>query len=271
VRRVAYAPLLRKFGGRLRVFYVGGAPLDLDVAEYFVRIGISVYQGYGLTETSPIVAMNAPGANRLGSVGRPLPDVEVRIDTDVVAPSGEGAVLVRGPNVMLGYHRDPEATRATIDDDGWLDTGDLGHSDADGFLWITGRSKNVIVLANGKNVQPEEVEHVLEQSSLVREVCVLGRAATGGLADGSEEVHAVVVPTDDAKASRTGEELQALMQAEVHSLTERLATYKHPRTITVWTHELPKTATRKVRRSEVGALLAQATSHPAATSRQGNP
>ncbi len=255
-RRILARPVLHRFGGRLRAFYVGGAPLDPEVAEFFVRLGISVYEGYGLTETSPIVAMNAPGCTRLGSVGRPMPGIDVRIDRVPNAPAGEGEVLVKGPNVMLGYHRQPEATRETIDAAGWLRSGDLGHVDDDGYLWITGRSKNVIVLPNGKNVQAEEVEAVLEQSSLIREVCVLGTRATGGLADGGEEVHAVVVPSEEAIGSHTEAELQPLVEREVRRLATQLAAYKHPRSVTVSLQELPKTATRKVRRNEVAALVA---------------
>ena len=142
----------------------GGAPLDIGTLNFFESIGLPVYQGYGLAETSPVIASNGPTANRTGSVGKPLPEIEVMTDDD-------GEILTRGPHVMRGYFGNDELTASVIDADGWLHTGDIGHLDRDGFLFISGRKKNVIVLGSGKKVQPEELEAVLFEHPDIEEGC----------------------------------------------------------------------------------------------------
>ena len=156
---------------------------------------------------------------------------------------------------MLGYYRDPAATSAAINGDGWLRTGDLGHIDAGGFLHVTGRVKNLIVLPNGKNVQPEEVEAVLERLDSVREVCVFAGIGDHGLIAGTEQVHAVVVPSE-ALLDRglPVADITATLESEVRGAVQTLAPYKHPTRITISFDELPKTATRKVQRGRVAAL-----------------
>ena len=239
LRRLLFAPVHRRLGGRLRSMYSGGAPLDPEIVTFFDRIGIGLYQGYGLTEAAPTVAMNSPGHNRAGSVGRPLPGTEVRIGSD-------GEILVRGPGVMLGYWDDEAATREAVDADGWLHTGDLGRLDDDGYLFVTGRAKSLIVLDTGKKVQPEEVETALARGTMFSEVCVVGWRGAGGGRTG-EQVCAVVVPaapmTDEAATE------------EVRRLTSGLAGYKRPTVVSVHGGELPKTAKRSLRRAEVVKLL----------------
>ena len=254
-RRRLFSPVLRRIGPELRSFYVGGAPLEADVAEFFERIGVEVFQGYGLTEASPVVTMNSPRANRLGSVGRPLHGVEVRILSDAPQSAVEGEILVRGGNVMLGYHRNPDASAEVIDPEGWLHTGDIGFVDPDGFLHVSGRAKNLIVLPNGKNVQPEEVEAALERSGSIREACVFAGAGEHGLTQGTEQVHAVVVPSDAALASGLSEpETIEHVEDEARRAAAGLASFKRPARVTVSLEELPKTTTRKVRRSVVAAM-----------------
>jgi long-chain acyl-CoA synthetase len=254
-RRRLLAPVLRRIGPELRTFYVGGAPLEADVARFFQHMGVEVFQGYGLTEASPVVTMNAPRANRLGSVGRALPGVEVRILPDDSHPAGEGEILVRGPNVMLGYHRNPVASSQAIDPEGWLYTGDLGLIDSEGFLHVSGRAKNLIVLPNGKNVQPEEVEAALEQSESIGEACVFAGIGTHGVTEGTEQVHAVVVPAEAVLARRLGEEETVkYLEEEARRAVVGLAAFKRPARVTVSLAELPKTTTRKVRRNTVAAL-----------------
>ncbi len=169
--RVADALVFKKIraalGSRFRYAVSGGAPLSRDLAEFFLGAGVTIYEGYGLTETSPVICVNGPGRTRLGTVGRPIPGVEVRIAAD-------GEILSRGPHIMKGYFGKPEATAEAIDADGWFHTGDVGHLDADGFLKITDRKKDLIVLASGKKAAPQPIENDLKKSAFIELPIVLG-------------------------------------------------------------------------------------------------
>ncbi|MEX2142510.1 MAG: AMP-dependent synthetase/ligase [Pirellulales bacterium] len=155
------------FGRQLQIACSGGAPLADATAEFYQRHGIPLVQGYGLTESSPVISVSTPRAYKTGSVGRPLEGVEVKI-----APDGE--ILTRGPHVMLGYWKQPQATADTIDAEGWLCTGDMGHVDEDGFLWITGRKKELIVTAGGKNIAPAYLERLLAEDPLILQALIVG-------------------------------------------------------------------------------------------------
>ncbi|HEY3057077.1 MAG TPA: AMP-binding protein, partial [Thermoanaerobaculia bacterium] len=227
-RQFLFPELRRVAGHRVRRFICGGSPLDRDTFRFFNFLGAPIYQGYGLTETSPVVAVNGPRANRAESVGPPLPGTEVAIAAD-------GEILVRGPQVMRGYYNAPELTAETIDADGRLHTGDLGTIE-DGFLYVTGRLKELIVLADGRKVQPQEVESAIGQCALVKEVCVVPVEGERG-----EEVCAIVVsaaPSQD-------------VERDVRKLVTQLRDFKRPHRILVRSEELPKTRTMKVRRKEV--------------------
>ena len=227
----------------------GGAPLDLNVAKFFQRVGIQVYEVYGLTETSPIATINIERNRDLRSVGKPLPSYEAKTDPET------GELLLKGPSVMKGYHNQPELTREAVDEDGWFHTGDIAKIDESGRVYITGRIKNMIVLSGGKKVFPEEVESVLEKSDLFSEVCVFGVSREGGAKDGTEDIAAVVVPSEELRDKYNDEELDQLMKGEVKRLSQRLTPYNRPINITVLKQALPRTTTRKVQRKKVKELI----------------
>ena len=165
--RLVFSALRTALGGRIRFLVSGGAPLNADLACFFHGAGIPVYEGYGLTEAGPVVACNTPDRNRVGSVGTPLPQVSVRIADD-------GEVCVRGPNVMAGYYNRPEDTAAALDAEGWLHTGDIGAIDAQGFLAITDRKKDLLITSQGENVAPQPIEGRFRQEPLIEEACLIG-------------------------------------------------------------------------------------------------
>ncbi len=244
VRRKMFKTIIDGLGGKLECFICGGAPLEDNVAEFFERIGIPVFQGYGLTETSPTISTNRYGHSKIGTVGQPLPSVMVKI-----AENGE--ILATGPNVMQGYYNKPEMTREVIDEDGWFHTGDIGEIDKNGFLKITGRIKNMIVLGGGKKIFPEEVEAVLETSNLIKEVCVMSLTIKSGNKAGTEEVGAIITPADDL-LKKSDDEIQKELETEVKKLSDaNLAPYKAPTVVVVHREELPKTSTRKVKRKDL--------------------
>ena len=172
IKKLMFKPIHDKFGGYFEGCIAGGAPLDIEVARFFERIGIKVFQGYGLTETSPVVSVNYNKRHDIASVGQALPSYETKIDKET------GELMLKGPSVMKGYHNQPEMTADVIDADGWLHTGDIARISKDGHIYITGRIKNMIVLSGGKKVFPEEVETVLEKSEEFAEVCVMGNKNT---------------------------------------------------------------------------------------------
>jgi long-chain acyl-CoA synthetase len=240
-------------GGRLRFFISGGAALGRHNAEFFHAFGILILEGYGLTETSPVVSVNRPTDYRFGTVGKPIPGVQVRIADD-------GEILVRGPNVMLGYYNKPAETAEVIDPDGWFHTGDLGSRDADGFLSITGRKKDIIVLANGKNVAPVPIEEQLKTSPYIAEAVLFG--------DEQDVITALIVPqferlrewakmqgllaqSDAELVALT--EVKQLMKQEIDRLTSHLAEFEKVRRFTLLDHPFSietgeLTPTLKVRR-----------------------
>ena len=249
MRRKLFKKLHQNLGGKFFGCISGGAPLDVEVGEFFERIGIRVYQGYGLSETSPVVSVNYDKRGELASVGHPLSHFEAKVDEQT------GELLLRGPSVMKGYHNQPEMTAEVIDEDGWLHTGDIAKIDKDGHIYITGRIKNMIVLQGGKKVFPEEVEAVLEKSHYISEVCVLGTSRSFGSKDGTEEVTAVVVPKDELYNTYSDEDIDRMIKLEVKTLSSHLASYKRPTNVVISREPLPKTTTRKVKRNDVRELI----------------
>ena len=226
----------------------GGAPYDFETAKFFRRIGIEVYEGYGLTETSPVATVNVERNRDLRSVGKLIPGFEAKID-----PQTE-ELLLRGPSIMKGYHNQPELTAEAIDKDGWFHTGDKANI-KNGNVYITGRLKNMIVLSGGKKVFPEEVETVLETSDMFAELCVLGMECKSGAKEGTEDIAVVIVPKEHLREQHSPEELEKMVRAEVKRLSQKLASYKRPINIIVTDKTLPRTATRKIQRRKVKELI----------------
>ena len=256
IKRMLFRSVHQKFGGYLKGFVCGGAPLDIEVEKNFVAMGFKILQGYGLTETAPVISVNTFTHHKFGSVGKPLPGVEVKIDKkEKDALSGE--ILTRGPHVMKGYYRNPKATSEIIKE-GWLYTGDIGYFDKDGFLYVSGRKKNMIVLGAGKKVFPEEVEQVVSKSDYIKEICVFGKIAETGSHKGYEEVQAVIVPDIDLLSSQnvtSEEEIRNKISQEINHFARDLATYKRIKYFIISKTELPKTVTHKIIRQEVVKLL----------------
>jgi len=247
VGKVLFKALRERVGlDSIRLFVSGGAAINPEVSRFFDNLGIVLLQGYGLSETAPVLAVNCERDNNYHSVGRPLDGVEIKILDKNEA--GIGEITARGKMVMLGYYGNEDATRAVMQD-GFFRTGDLGYVDNAGHLHITGRMKNVIITAAGKNIYPEEIEALLESSPFVSECAVLPRKRKTG-----EEPVAVVVPDFDAiNAVREGdklsdEEIRTVIKAEVNSICKQLAEFKRVKDVIVMTEEFPKTSTRKVKR-----------------------
>jgi long-chain acyl-CoA synthetase len=206
-----------EFGGKVRVFVSGGSALGSKLYQDFKSMGIPIYEGYGLTETAPVLTVNPFNRSREGSAGKPLPGVELRLynsDQD-----GIGEILVRTPSLMKEYYRNPEATNAVLKD-GWFRTGDLGWVDADGYVYITGRTKDVIVTGAGKNVYPTDLEAIYRDLPLINEMCVVG--IKSGL---TEDVHAVIFPEKERTRGLKPASLKKAVQAEIQKLSKELPSY----------------------------------------------
>jgi long-chain acyl-CoA synthetase len=246
IRRFLFAKVHEKFGGCLRILISGGAAIDPEVARGFRELGIEFLQGYGLTESAPILAVNRNKAFRDAAAGLPLPGVELKIADD-------GEILARGPNIMKGYYGNPEATHEVLRD-GWLHTGDLGYIDADGFLYIRGRKKSVIVSPSGKNIYPEELEAEILRSEYISECLVYSRDADD--AGRGFAVETIVVPDMEYfKDQRLGVEeppdrelIEQVLRKEVKERCGNLADYKKVDRVQVRFEEMEKTTTKKIKR-----------------------
>ena len=258
--RLLFRQVHRAFGGRMRFFICGGAPLDLRLAQFFSQLGLPILEGYGLSEAAPVVSCNTLTNYALGSVGKPLPGVEVTIRAPDGGGEAVGEICVRGPNVMAGYFEDAEAT-AEVLQDGWLATGDLGRVDAGGYLYVVGRLKDVIVSEAGKNVYPAEIEAEIGLCPHVRETCVLGvRPGDGCGVD--EEIVALVSADDEALSAEHDRNHEDLLRDEIREACTRLADYKRPKRFGVWPGEFPRTTTLKVKKHEVRRDLGRITLKP---------
>jgi long-chain acyl-CoA synthetase len=246
IKKTLFRRVHREFGGRLKHVGCGGAPLDPRTARLFQSLGVPIYEGYGLTETSPLITLSTIKAHRFGSVGRVVEGVQVKLGP--ADESGEGEIWVRGLGLMKGYYRDDEATSRAIDAEGWFHTGDLGRFDDDGFLFLSGRLKDVIVTPNGKNVHPEEIECLFRNVPLAEEVCAFGVPSRGGH---GEIVHVQVVPSSEAVRRLGWEETCAAIKEDIRRRGDGLAEYKRPRSVGFSEVPFPKNTALKVKKYEV--------------------
>lgn len=250
IRRKMFKEILDSLGGKVRLFVAGAAAFNKDVEIGFNKFGIETFQGYGLTETSPVIAAEHPNVVKRGSIGMLFPSVHGKIfDPD---ENGMGELVVKGDSVMIGYYNNDEANAEAIDEDGWFHTGDLAYFDKDDYIFITGRKKSVIVLKNGKNVFPEELESAINNIEGVKESFVYGKP------DEEDEINlklnAKIVYDPDIMKDKFGleteEEIKAKLWKDVKEVNKKVPTYKYIKGITITTEELIKTTTLKIKRFE---------------------
>jgi long-chain acyl-CoA synthetase len=247
-----FARVHAAFGTRMRYLVTGGSRFEPQIGRDFYALGIDILQAYGLTETCGGAFLTPPGENVIGSVGKPLPGNEGKIADPKPQEEGGipvGEILIRGPIVMKGYWNRPDATSAVLKD-GWLHTGDVGYFDPSGNLFITGRQKDVIVLSNGKNVYPEEVEAHYQHSPFIKEICVMGLGARPG-DPMSERLHGVIVPDFQVLKERKIVNAKEVIRFDVESLSAKLPSTKRIASYEIWQEDLPRTTTRKLKRFEI--------------------
>ncbi|HEX8734794.1 MAG TPA: AMP-binding protein, partial [Pyrinomonadaceae bacterium] len=246
---IIFFPIHQGMGGRMRYLISGGSALSEKVQKDLHGLGFTVLEGYGLTESSPVLTVARPGNKLLrGSVGKPLPGVEVKINNP--DENGVGEVLARGQNIMLGYYNNEEATEAVLHDR-WLRTGDLGKLDEDGNLYIVGRSKDIIIDSNGKNIYPDEIEDLYGKSDFIKELSIVGLPDE----DGGEKIASLVVPDYEHDISLSRAETNKKVEDHFREVSAGLPFFKRVKVLHLTPFELPRTATRKVKRPEVVELL----------------
>ncbi len=249
IRRKLFKEILDAFGGEVKSIVCGGAPISPQILKDLYSFGIVVFEGYGITECAPLVACNPNGAPRFGSVGKHVAGCRVRIDKDPSEDYGE--IVVKGNNVMLGYYKDEEATKKAFthdmknfDNNYWFKTGDVGYIDNDGYIYITGRKKNVIILSNGKNVFPEELEEHLSHCDLISESIVLGRKND----DDDIVITALIHPNYDKLDGKDDSEVEAIIREAVNEINRSLPSFKHMTNVEISKEEFEKTSSKKIKR-----------------------
>jgi long-chain acyl-CoA synthetase len=242
IRRKIFKNVIDGFGGNLKLIICGGAPLDPKYIQGFRDFGINVLNGYGITECSPVISVCRNDYFRDGSIGQILSCCEVKIDK--LTSSDDGEILVKGKTVMLGYYKNEEATKETMDGD-WFRTGDIGKIDDDGFLYITGRKKNLIVLRNGKNIYPEELEMLISNISYVEEVLVY---CEGDRIDTDTNIIAEVYLDNEYIASNEIEDPKKQLEKDIEAINNTIPYYKNIKEIRIRENEFEKTTTKKIKR-----------------------
>ena len=254
--KIVFKSVHRALGERFRFSACGGAKLDPEVMEDLEALGLTILEGYGLTETSPIVTFNPIEKRKPGSVGKTLPSAEIKIihpeQKKELGVMQEGEIVIRGPMVMKGYYKNPEAT-AEVLKDGWFYSGDIGYLDSDGYLFITGRLKEVIVLSSGKNIYPDEVEKQYLKIPLIKEICVMGLEEKGMV----ESLQAIVVPDFEYAKKAQIANLQETLKWEIQNISAQLPQYIRIKGYTLYSEPLPRTPLGKLRRFMVKDLLSR--------------
>lgn len=246
IRKKVFKPIINQLGGYIRLAVSGAAAIDKNVVKGFNALGIRIIQGYGLTETSPVLIAENDRYTRLGSVGIPLVNVDVEIDNP--NEKGIGEIKAKGPNVMLGYYENEEATKEVLKD-GWFYTGDLGYIDKDGFVFITGRKKNVIVLKNGKNIYPEEIEKKLDKLPYIAESMVFGYPKEDDLMVSAKIVYQKEY-IEEKYPQLSKDEIKDMIWKDVKEINQSMPNYKHIKKIVITDEPMIKTTTQKVKRHE---------------------
>ena len=244
IRRKLFGEVLSALGGNLRTIVCGGAPLSKELVKDFDAFGIEILEGYGITECAPLLAVNRTGKVKPGSVGTPALGCQIKIDK---APEEEtGEILAKGDNIMMGYLGNPVATAEAFTEDGWYKTGDIGYIDSDNYIYITGRKKNIIILSNGKNIFPEEIEEHLAHNDIIAESVVIGRKnETGDIV-----ITAVIYPNYELEAlqGKSDDEVLDMLKETVAETNKKLPTFKHIGSVELRKTEFEKTTTRKIKR-----------------------
>ncbi len=256
VRKKLFKEIHQNLGGQIRIMVAGGAAFDPEKEKGFWDLGFNIMQGYGLTETSPVISAERTNLKRLGSIGKKMPSVEVKIDDP--DESGVGELLAKGDSIMLGYYNNEEANKEAFTEDGWFRTGDLAKIDKDGYIYICGRKKFVIVLKNGKNVYPEEIESLIEKSDMVKECMVLGMPTQ----DGNVTISVKVVYDKEYIEEKFGniseEEIKEKIWNWVKEVNQTMPKYKYVKKLFLTDEELVKTTTLKIKRNiEIDKILKQ--------------
>ncbi len=245
LRKKFFGEILSVFGGELESIVCGGAPLDQRLIDEFDAFGVPILNGYGITECAPLVAVNRLGKSRAGTVGTAVEQCEVKAEIDAGQETGE--ILVKGGNVMLGYFEDPESTAEVFTEDGWFKTGDVGFVDKDGYLHITGRKKNIIILSNGKNIYPEEIEQYLAPIDMIRETVVVGRKN----AVGEVVITALIFPNEEKCEGMSRDEIYESLKNAVNEVNKSLPVFKQIHDVELRDTEFEKTTTKKIKRYKV--------------------
>lgn len=244
LRKILFRSILGSFGGKLEMIICGGANLNQDIIDTFDSLGITILNGYGITECAPLISCNRNKYQKKGSVGTPIIGELVKIkDPD---ENGEGEICVKGPNVMLGYYKNPEATAEAFDEEGYFKTGDYGKLDDEGWIYITGRKKNVIILSNGKNVYPEEIETEISRIYGVSEAVVY--AGESRTQKNKEVIVAEIFPDFEALKLRGIEGVQSYFDGEIKKVNNRMVSYKAVKMVKIRNEEFVKNTSRKILR-----------------------